>query len=243
MIVIPMAGESRRFAEAGYSLPKYRLDLHGRSVFAHAAGGFSALFGAEPVLFILRGEAAAEFVAAECAALGLADPRIVRLDSPTAGQAETVDLGLSGARVGEGEPLTIFNIDTFRPGFSYPLGAWTQTSDGWLEVFRGSGANWSYVRPDPANRDEPLALETAEKRPISDLCCTGLYQFARAGDFRMALDRERRAPSMPELYVAPLYNHLIAAGRRIHYRLIARNEVIFCGTPTEYQALLAGPPF
>lgn len=243
MIIIPMAGESRRFTEAGYSQPKYRLDLHGRSVFAHAAGGFRGLFGVERVLFILRGEAAAAFVVAECAGLGLADPLIVRLDSATAGQAETVELGLDGAGVGEGEPLTIFNIDTFRPGFSYPTGAWAQTSDGWLEVFRGSGDNWSYVRPDPAAADEPRALETAEKKPISDLCCTGLYQFARAGDFRMALDRERRAPSMPELYVAPLYNHLIAAGRRIHYSLIDREAVIFCGAPAEYQALLAAPPF
>jgi len=80
-------------------------------------------------------------------------------------------------------------------------------------------------------------LATAEKRPISDLCCTGLYHFARADDFRQALAAERMAPSMSELYVAPLYNHLIAAGRRVHYRLIARDEVTFCGAPEEYQAL------
>ena len=85
---------------------------------------------------------------------------------------------------------------------------------------------------------EPWALETAEKRPISDLCCTGLYHFARAGDFRAALAAERAAPQAPELYVAPLYNHLIAAGARIGWRLIAGSEVVFCGTPDEYEALL-----
>jgi dTDP-glucose pyrophosphorylase len=80
-------------------------------------------------------------------------------------------------------------------------------------------------------------LETAEKRPISDLCCTGLYHFEQASDFLMALSKERAAPSMNELYVAPLYNHLIRAGRRIGYRLIAREDVVFCGTPEEYRAL------
>jgi hypothetical protein len=112
--------------------------------------------------------------------------------------------------------------------------------DGWLEVFRGEGANWSYVRPAPG--PAPLALETAEKRPISDLCCTGLYHFARAADFIAALEEERRAPQAAELYVAPLYNHLIRRGARIGYSLIGRDEVVFCGTPAEYERLLSAPP-
>ena len=155
--------------------------------------------------------------------------------SPT-GNSDLVATFLQNVR--GATPLTIFNIDTFRPGFRFPQAGWAQSSDGWLEVFRGAGANWSYVRPGPG--PEPLAIETAEKRPISDLCCTGLYHFARADDFHAALAQERAAPSMNELYVAPLYNHLIAAGRRIHYRLIKTREVVFCGTPAEYQAL-SGP--
>ena len=33
MFVIPMAGESRRFRDAGFSDPKFRLDAHGAPVF------------------------------------------------------------------------------------------------------------------------------------------------------------------------------------------------------------------
>lgn len=238
MIVIPMAGLSRRFAEAGHAAPKYMLPLHGRSVFAHAVGSFAAGFETEDFLFIARDIAStAGFIAAECRALGLRRPRIALLTAPTAGQAETVALGLQQAGVTAATPLTIFNIDTFRPGFRFPAEPWFAGSDGYLEVFQGSGANWSYVRPAPGT--EPVVLETAEKRPISDLCCTGLYHFARAGDFAAALAAERTAPSAPELYVAPLYNHLIRHGRRIHYQRIDAAEVIFCGVPAEYQALLA----
>ena len=234
-----MAGASRRFAEAGYRAPKYELPLDGRSVFEHAVTSFSACFNSRPFLFVVGPqEGAAAFVAEACLRLGLANPRVVALAQPTAGQAETVELGLAGLGVAAQTPLTIFNIDTFRPGFVFPGPGWLASSDGWLEVFRGEGANWSYVRPAPG--PEPKALETAEKRPISDLCCTGLYHFARTGDFRLALARERAAPSMNELYVAPLYNHLIAEGRRIGYRLIEREEVVFCGTPAEYQGL-GGP--
>ncbi|MFN3572811.1 MAG: capsular biosynthesis protein [Phenylobacterium sp.] len=235
MIVIPMAGRSQRFYDAGYDRPKFMLPLEGRSVFAHAVGSFAADFATRPFLFILPpGQAAADFVRAECLALGVGRADFVSLDGPTAGQAETVELGLAALGVSDPTPLTIFNIDTFRPGFVFP-GPPLDGMAGWLEVFRGEGANWSYVRP--GRGDRPVALETAEKKPISDLCCTGLYHFARAGDFRRALAAEREAPQAPELYVAPLYNHLIAAGAEVGYRLIAREEVVFCGTPAEYAAL------
>ncbi len=238
VIVIPMGGMSRRFTEAGYGMPKYMLPLHGRSVFAHALDSFRAAFATAPFVFAARDVAGTEaFVRAECESLGIHDVRFHRLTGPTAGQAETVALALEGVCVDAGDAITIFNIDTFRPGFAYPEGAWRAGSAGYLEVFRGSGANWSYVRP--ALGPEPRALETAEKRPISDLCCTGLYHFARADQFHAALAQERRRPSAGELYVAPIYNHLIAAGLPIHYDLIARKDVVFCGVPLEYEALVA----
>ena len=234
MIVIPMAGRSQRFYDAGYNRPKFMLQLGGRSVFAHAVGSFAAAFRSTPFLFIAAAEAAT-FVRAEARALGVADFEVVSLSAPTAGQAETVERGLDA--LGWEGAVTIFNIDTFRPGFSFP-GEPLASADGWLEVFRGEGANWSYVKPAPG--PEPWALETAEKKPISDLCCTGLYHFARAGDFRTALGCERATPQAAELYVAPLYNHLIARGRRIGWRLIEGAEVVFCGTPAEYEALIEG---
>jgi hypothetical protein len=237
MIVIPMAGRSQRFFDAGYDRPKFMLDLDGRSVFSHAVESFAAQFATHPFLFILGPDAQAEaFVRSECGRLGIGEVAVVRLSGVTAGQAETVELGLELAGPSGDRPLTIFNIDTFRPGFTFPPGF--TAYDGWLEVFRGEGANWSYVRPAPG--PEPLALETAEKQPISDLCCTGLYHFARASDFAWALEKERAAPQARELYVAPIYNHLIGRGQRIGYRLIEPDDVVFCGTPDEYRAL-TGP--
>jgi hypothetical protein len=234
VIVIPMAGRSQRFYDAGYDRPKFMLELAGRSVFAHAVASFEAAYAATPFLFIAAAEAA-PFVRAEARALGIADFEVASLAAPTAGQAETVERGVEA--VGWSGPLTIFNIDTFRPGFAFPPEP-LASADGWLEVFRGEGANWSYVKPAPSL--EPWALETAEKKPISDLCCTGLYHFARTAEFLEALAAERAAPQAAELYVAPLYNHLIARGRRVGWRLIEAHEVVFCGTPAEYRALIQG---
>lgn len=244
MIVIPMAGISRRFREAGYSLPKYMLQAHGRSLFAHAVGSFATLFGQEEFLFIARDvDGTADFIATECQALGIARSRVVILPGPTAGQAETVSLGLNLAGVAGDASLTIFNIDTFRPGFAHP--PWPAPGvDGYLEVFRGSGANWSYARLAPGSSDH--VAETAEKRAISDLCCTGLYYFRTRAAFDAAFTdmRRRGAASFgtAEYYVAPLFNYLIAQGADIRISLIARDAVIFCGVPEEYDAFLRDPP-
>ncbi len=239
MIVIPMAGLSRRFTLAGYALPKYMLPVGDTTVFAHAVGSFGSLFADTPFLFIGRHVAETEaFLRRECARLGIADARVAMLEQETAGQAETVELGLAQAGVGDGEPVTIFNIDTFRARYAYPEAAWFASSDGYLEVFRGGGANWSYVGPAEDAGDEPLVARTTEKQPISDLCCDGLYHFARAGDFRSALAQERSSPTLSELYVAPLYNHLIRTGRRIHYDVVPEQVITFCGVPAEYEAVL-----
>lgn len=242
MIVIPMAGLSQRFARAGYDRPKFMLRAHGRSVFAHAVLSFAACFRTEAFLFVVRDDPATiGFVRAEAAALGIRDCRIVTLAAPTRGQAETVAIGLDRAAIATDTPLTIFNIDTFRPGYTFPADI-PPAVDGYLEVFRGAGDNWSYVRPHP---DRPgQALETAEKRPISDLCCTGLYYFGTTGLFQDAFRRTVAAfpgSDLQEMYVAPMYNLLIADGRDVRYHVIPSDAVIFCGVPAEYEAFLSAP--
>lgn len=236
MIVIPMAGLSRRFTEMGYKLPKYMLTLGDETVFDRAVRSFSKYFRTEEFLFIVRDVChTVEFVKERCEYLGIRSYDIAIISKPTDGQAETVNLGLDYLSVPNDMPLTIFNIDTFRKNFSYPQDSWFDSAAGYLEVFQGEGANWSYVRRSAA--EEGLAIEVAEKRPISDLCCTGLYYFARAGDFRQALDEERFVRSAQELYVAPLYNHLIRLSKNIYYKKIELSEVIFCGVPAEYLGL------
>lgn len=237
MIVFAMAGQSRRFTEAGYDRPKFMLEVGSATAFDYSVAGFLEAFADEPFVFVYRETSGVrDFLEARLAALGVAHPRLVRLDAPTSGQAETVELGLKGLGETSGE-LTIFNIDTFRTGFSAPGAA--ERGDGYLEVFRGGGANWSFVAPEAPGSTR--VTRTTEKDPISDLCCTGLYHFRRAEDFHWALDQERRHPTttLGETYVAPIYNHLIRRGADIRYHLVDARDVIFCGVPAEYEALLA----
>ena len=234
-----MAGLSSRFFDAGYTRPKYALEAHGHTLFYYSVGSFRAYTDRLPFLFVtLARYDAAAFIRAEAHKLGIRELEIVELDSATRGQAETVSRGLAQAGAGD-TPVTVFNIDTCCPDFRFP--DFVDECDGYLQVFRGSGPNWSYARP-AAGRGNRV-VETAEKKPISDLCSTGLYHFASAADFQAAYGAQSEAGELEhnELYVAPVYNRLIAAGQDIRYDLVDRDRLVFFGTPDEYRAVEAAP--
>lgn len=237
-IIIPMAGLSSRFTKAGYTLPKYMLYVKNKSLFRLAVESFENYFKTVSFVFIARDVFDTErFIKEECELLGIKDFSVVMLNQPTRGQAETVIKGVEGAGIKEDESILIFNIDTFRPGFIFPkcIIEW----DGYLEVFEGSGANWSYAKTESENSSR--VIETAEKREISTHCSTGIYYFKKAGEFIAAYNENLVHPikGVPELYVAPLYNFLIRDGKNIHIDIIPRTSVVFCGVPQEYEEQLA----
>src|SRR5689334_18778413 len=120
MFVFPMAGESRRFREAGFEAPKYRLPLNGATVFDHVVTGFAAYFREDAFLFIVLDGEAAAFVGARSRALNIAHSKIVTLTHGTGCQAETVLCSLELLNASPDEQLAIFNIDTIRHGYTKP---------------------------------------------------------------------------------------------------------------------------
>ncbi|CAN8138939.1 Capsular biosynthesis protein [uncultured Thiomicrorhabdus sp.] len=241
MIVIPMAGLSSRFKKAGYVLPKYMLEAHGKTLFAHSVESFKDYFENETFLFVALDVFETErFIIQQCALLGFINYKIVMLSEPTRGQAETVYLGVKNAGISDVEPLLIFNIDTFRPHFRWPLKFDVTAIDGYLETFIGEGANWSNVLPD--DQSLQTAKLTAEKQEISEYCCTGLYFWRYCIDFCRIFERyqvkQNNELQAGELYIAPMYNDLIQEGKDIRYSIIDKNDVIFCGIPDEYDAFL-----
>lgn len=241
MIVIPMAGLSSRFKKSGYKMPKYMLEAKGKTLFEHSVESFRSYFDSEPFLFIALDVYTTEnFINQQCKKLNIRNYTVVILDKPTHGQAETVYLGLKALSLKEDVSVTIFNIDTFRPRFSYPREFAIEEVDGYLETFVGSGANWSNVLPVSENSSR--VIKTAEKQEISQYCCTGLYYWKSARKF-MALYEVYQSKSLEdvdagEYYIAPMYNDLISEGGKVHFSVIDEDQVIFCGVPAEYQEFL-----
>lgn len=236
MFVIPMVGKSSRFFKEGFSEPKYKLLINGTSVFEHSVRSFERYFLTDKFLFLVRSDFDATLFVEEIAKkIGILNFSIIVFSEETQGQADTVYQGLAQAKrfFPIDEPIYIFNIDTFRPGFEKSS---KSMDDGYLEVFKGEGTHWSFALP---GKDE-YVIKTTEKERISDLCSNGLYYFKSSTIFNKAFEHSvrERLKAKGEFYIAPLYNFLIGNGLAIRYELIPVSKIIFCGTPAEYRSIL-----
>ena len=237
LIIFPMAGLSSRFLKAGYKMPKYMLDLKGKSLFKRVLLGFESLFERADFLFIYRNiNDTKGFIKKECESLNLKRFEMIELEKETLGQAHTCFLGLQN--VSDDENLLIFNIDTIHLNLNLP----DLNCDGFLEVFEASGEQYSFVKTLPNSNK---VIRTAEKERISTLCSTGLYYFKKAKDFKEVFLQMQKAndTSKNEFYIAPMYNYLIKQNKDIRAFKIDFKELVFCGLPSEYEALLRDKNF
>lgn len=228
-----MAGLSSRFFKAGYDIPKYQLDMCGKTVFARSLESFKAYFETDLFVIILRDVYDTKaFVEREIQNLGIRNYKICVLEGETEGQAETVYLGIKDTA--DDEELYIFNIDTFRHDFKKP--DFAKYCDGYLEVFKGEGDHWSFVGIDENDK----VVRTTEKERISDLCSDGLYYFNKVGVFKSLFEKTKseKLYVKGELYIAPMYNLMLEQDADIRYDLIELSQIDFCGTPDEYDLLM-----
>lgn len=240
--IVTMAGFGSRFAAAGYEIPKYRIEANGRSLFAWSMLSLRGFIDAGwRFVFVARAaDGAAGFVGAEAARLGIAHHAVVELDAPTDGQATTALLA-ERAVADRSAPALIYNIDTFVHPDALPPRA--MRGDGWIPCFAAAGDHWSFAAAHADGR----VSEVREKRRISPHATVGLYGFSSFdlyADAYRAFYRDAANVEAGERYVAPLYNHLIAAGHPVFVHDVPVDAVIPLGTPAEVEAFRArrAPP-
>ena len=108
--------------------------------------------------------------------------------------------------------------------------------DGAIMTFPNTHPRWSY-----ASLEDGLVVAVAEKQPISRNATAGLYYFRRGVDFVRGAERMlfKNASFSGEFYVAPVYNELILAGKRIGVFPIDAAQMHGLGTPEEVERFQA----
>jgi dTDP-glucose pyrophosphorylase len=239
-VIITMAGLGKRFRDAGYDVPKYRIEAHGRTLFAWSMlslSGFIAA-GARFSFVVRREDGAQDFIRAECAALRIAAPRIIEIDALTDGQATTAMLGGAGLPDPDA-PFLVYNIDTFVHPDALPASA--VRGDGWVPCFPGKGEGWSFAAADANGRITDLK----EKQRISEHATIGLYWFSSFSLYRRAYQEfysDAARMEKGEKYIAPMYRQLIAQGREVYLHQVPFDAVVPLGTPAEVHAFLEREP-
>lgn len=231
--IITMAGLGKRFHEAGYDLPKYRIMARGKTLFEWS---MESLTGYRDhiinTVFVVRKEDCAKaFISEKCKELGISPINIVELEHVTDGQATSCVLALPCCE--PNQPILIYNIDTY-----VEAGAMRYediSGDGHIPCFKAEGDHWSFVRSD----ERGLAVEVTEKVRISDNCSLGAYYFSSAKLYHQIYEEyygDATYKANTEKYVAPLYNLMIKKDMQVSISHIDAKKVHVLGTPEELAA-------
>lgn len=234
--VIPMAGSGRRFVEAGWREPKWAIQAHGKSLLEWSVDSLPLPLASRLVFVALRAHDEAHGLGDWLQQRYGARVHLHLLEAVTRGQAETVWAARDA--IDRTQPLLVFNIDTAFDSPTLAAALQDPASDGVLGAFESREARFSFAQLDANGR----VTATAEKQPISDCALTGLYHFRHADDFlgvaEARIARDQRDAG--EFYIAPMYNDLIARGRRFTVDVARSHHIL--GTPAELQTFLDRTP-
>jgi NDP-sugar pyrophosphorylase family protein len=230
-VVITMAGAGKRFRDAGYTCPKYCIEVHGKTLFSWAMLSLASFIKEGAVFtFICRSEDSAEsFIETESRNLGIHQYSVLQLKNQTDGQATTALLA-EPALENHALPFLIYNIDTF----VHPdaIDAAQVRGDGWIPCFPGKGDGWSFAKTDSSGK----VLELREKLRISPHATIGLYWFSSFHLYKSAYQAyysDASRMEKGEKYVAPLYNQIIGSSHDVFIHEVPLDMVIPLGTPQE----------
>jgi dTDP-glucose pyrophosphorylase len=239
-VVLPIAGRGSRFADAGYTVPKPLIPVHGTPMIEAVVRNVRPSRPHRFVFVALREhlDHLGMLETLERAAPGCV---VVPVEVVTDGAACTVLLARSF--IDSDEPLMIANSDQWVDvGIDGYLDSMARSrADGLIMTMKATDPKWSFVGLDLAG----LVTRVVEKEPISDEATVGIYNFRRGRDFVRAADRmiARNDRVNGEFYVAPTYNELINEGARITIHNVGREGagMYGLGIPADLERFLAEP--
>ena len=209
-VLIPMAGNGSRFAQAGYTFPKPLIEVHGKPMIQVVVENLAVEAN---YIFVVQKSHREKYNLDSMLSLICPGCKIVEVDSVTEGAACTVLLAKDF--IDNDEPLVIANSDQFIEWnsleFFYKMNE--QNLDAGIVSFRATHPKWSYAKVD----DRGFVTEVAEKNPISDIATVGVYYWKQGKDFvkyaESMILKDIRVNN--EFYVCPVFNEAISDGLKI----------------------------
>lgn len=236
-VMLPMAGLGKRFAEAGYEVPKPFIDVAGMPMVERVLRNVPP----HDSLYLLALEEHRPYVEKWVSSIIRAYPpreiTMQYLAEVTQGSACTV-LEAEGFLPDDGE-LLVVNCDQWNDYSAEHFLSYVRrmNADGAVLTFRGSGTQFSYLQ----QYDDGVVSAVAEKEPISRDALAGHFYWREAQAcfkcIRQMIDAEQTVNG--EYYLAPAFNQMILAGARVLAYQVARH--VSMNTPEDLkEALVEG---
>ncbi len=234
-VLITMAGLGSRFRKVGYTVPKYQIEAHGKTLFEWSMESLKGFQNPEnDYIFVVRKEdESEEFIRTTCEKIGINNVTVIGIDYLTDGQATTAMLA---KEVWDPDSaLMIYNIDTYVE--AYEMKEDQIAGDGFIPCFHADGDHWSFAKLDESGK----VVEVREKVRISDNCTLGAYYFKTCRLYEQLYNEYYTGEEKlekGEKYVAPLYNYLISKGGDVRISIVDYDKVHVLGTPEELNVFL-----
>ncbi len=232
-ILVLMSGPTKAFTDAGFAYPKNLIEIAGLPLAQRVLDQLTPLktLGSRLICVIRHDENRQYHTGA---VIKLIDPtaQLVELKNNTSGAACSALLAVE--HINSSDPLLIINGDQLLLDVDLPdvvTGFQTKGLDGGILVFEDIHPRWSFVKCN----DTDEVIETAEKRPISNLATAGFYYFARGEDFVQAAMEmiKKDAQVGGAFYICPAYNELILKQRKIGVHRIPRKSYRSLASPSD----------
>ena len=207
-----MAGEGSRFAKEGYTFPKPLIDVNGKPMIQAVVENLD--FDAE-YIFIIRKEHLDKYEGLLGTLNRITNGRykVICVDTLTEGAACTALLAKE--LINNDEDLMIANSDQI---IEYEVENFKRfkdmiDTDAVVFTFNAVHPKWSFVRVNSRG----VAVEVAEKKPISNIATCGIYWYKKGSDFVTYAEKmiEKNIRVNNEFYIAPVYNELIDDGKTL----------------------------
>jgi len=239
-IVIPMAGHGSRFRDQGYATPKPLIKIHGKPMIQVVINNIKPSIPHRFIFLCLK-EHIKNYQIDQQLKQYAPESEIILVDQVTEGAACTVLLAKD--LINTSAPLMITNSDQWvnTSMDTYLQKTHVDSLDGLIMTMTAHDPKWSFVRLD----QNKSITEVLEKQPVSDEATVGIYNYRKGSDFIWAAEQmiKKDFRVNNEFYVAPAYNELIAAGKKLDFFNIGNDaEVMYgLGTPDDLQHFLKLP--
>lgn len=227
-----MAGRGSRFADAGYELPKPLIDVNGKPMIEVVTNNISPRCE-HRFIYICQEEHLNKYNLSDELERMSPGCRIITIDHITEGAACTVLL--SEKYIDNDDEMMIANSDQYVDTDINDYIPKIKDNDGLIMTMPADHPKWSYIRFDESG----YVTEVREKEVISHEATVGIYNYKHGSDFvkyaHQMIEKNIRVNN--EFYVAPVYNEMIADGKKIVFHNVGE-KMHGLGTPEDLNIFL-----
>ena len=239
-IVLPMAGRGSRFADAGYTLPKPLIPIHGIPMIKVVVDNLSPKCE-HRFLFVCQQEHIEKYDLIPKLKSYAKNVEVIGINGITEGQVCTALLAKKF--FDNDEPLMSANTDQF---IDFDINDYLEAInerhlDGMIMTMKSQDPKWSYAKTD----SDGFVIETAEKKVISPDATVGIFNFAKGSDLVRSAEQmiKDNVRVNNEFYTCPCYNYLIREGKKIGIYPIGEeyNGMYGLGIPKDLEFFINHP--